>query len=50
MHHPLPPLTTRDLADWHPYIHAERDARIEAEGIYTDPIQQFVNLDETINL
>jgi hypothetical protein len=32
---------TRDPADWHPYNpNAERDARIEAEGLYTDPIQQ----------
>lgn len=38
---------TRDLADWHPYNpNAERDARIEAEGLYTDPIQQFTRLDE----
>ena len=38
---------TRDLADWHPYNpHAERDARIEAEGLYTDSIQGFVKLDE----
>lgn len=33
---------TRDLADWHPYNpNAERDARIEAEGLYTDPIHQI---------
>ncbi|MEQ8676549.1 MAG: hypothetical protein RIC84_25260 [Aggregatilineales bacterium] len=38
---------TRDPADWHPYNpNAERDARIEAEGLYTDPIHQFVKLDE----
>lgn len=38
---------TRDPADWHPYNpNAERDARIEAEGLYTDPIQQFAKLDE----
>jgi hypothetical protein len=38
---------TRDPADWHPYNpHAERDARIEAEGLYIDPIQQLTNLDE----
>lgn len=38
---------TRDPADWHPYNpNAERDARIEAEGLYTDPIQGFVKLDE----
>ena len=38
---------TRDPADWHPYNpKAERDARIEAEGLYTDPIQGFVKLDE----
>ncbi len=34
---------TRDLSDWHPYNpNAERDARIEAEGIYTDPIHQMM--------
>lgn len=39
---------TRDPADWHPHNpHAERDARIEAEGLYTDPIQGFVKLDES---
>lgn len=38
---------TRDPADWHPYNpNAERDARIAAEGLYTDPIQGFVKLDE----
>ncbi len=38
---------TRDPVDWHPYNpNAERDARIEAEGLYTDPIQQFTGLDE----
>jgi hypothetical protein len=38
---------TRDPADWHPYNpHAERDARIEAEGLYTDPIQQFTTFDK----
>ena len=38
---------TRDPADWQPYNrNAERDARIEAEGLYTDPIQQFTRLDE----
>ena len=38
---------TRDPADWHPYNpNAERDAQIEAEGLYTDPIQQFIRLDE----
>jgi len=38
---------TRDPADWHPYNpHAERDARIAAEGLYTDPIQQVVERDE----
>ena len=37
---------TCDPADWHPYNpHAERDARIEAEGLYTDPIQQLTRLD-----
>jgi hypothetical protein len=38
---------TRDGADWHPYNpNAERDARIAAEGLYTDPIQQVVERDE----
>ena len=38
---------THDPADWHPYNpNAERDARIEAEGVYSDPIQQFTTLDE----
>jgi hypothetical protein len=38
---------TRDLSDWHPYNpNAERDARIAAEGLYTDPIQQVVERDE----
>jgi hypothetical protein len=38
---------TRDPADWHPYNpNAERDARIAAEGLYTDPIQQVVERDE----
>jgi hypothetical protein len=38
---------TCDPADWHPYNpHAERDARIEAEGLYTDPIQGVAALDE----
>jgi hypothetical protein len=33
---------TRDPADWHPYNpNAERDARIAAEGIYTDPLHEF---------
>jgi ketosteroid isomerase-like protein len=37
----------RDPADWHPYNpNAERDARIATEGLYTDPIQGFVKLDE----
>lgn len=37
---------TRDLSDWHPYNpNAERDARIEAEGIYTDPIYDVTTLD-----
>jgi hypothetical protein len=32
--------------DWHPHNpHAERDARIEAEGIYSDPIQSFATID-----
>jgi hypothetical protein len=38
---------TSDPADWHPYNpNAERDARIAAEGLYTDPIQQLVEQDE----
>ena len=38
---------TRDPADWHLYNpNAERDARIVAEGLYTDPIQQVVEQDE----
>jgi hypothetical protein len=38
---------TRDPSDWHPYNpNAEREARIAAEGLYYDPIQQFVKLDE----
>ena len=38
---------TRDPTDWHPYNpNAERDARIEAEGLYSDPIQQVTRLDE----
>lgn len=38
---------TRDPSDWHPYNpNAERDARIAAEGLYTDPIQQVVERDE----
>jgi hypothetical protein len=38
---------TRDPAEWHPYNpNAERDARIEAEGLYSDPIQGIVTLDE----
>jgi len=38
---------TRDPADWHPYNpNAERDARIAAEGIYTDPIHQFGERDK----
>jgi len=33
--------------NWHPYNpNAERDARIEAEGLYTDPIHQFTTFDE----
>ncbi|MDX1994386.1 MAG: hypothetical protein SF029_18530 [bacterium] len=32
---------TRDMGDWHPYNpNAERDARIAAEGSYSDPIHQ----------
>jgi hypothetical protein len=31
-------MLTRDPADWHPYNpNAERDARIAAEGLSTDP-------------
>jgi hypothetical protein len=38
---------TRDPADWQPYNpSAERDARIEAEGLYTDPIHPFTTFDE----
>lgn len=38
---------TREPSDWHPYNpKAERDTRIEAEGLYTAPIRQFVKLDE----
>jgi len=38
---------TRDPSDWQPYNpNAERDARIEAEGLYTDAIHLFVKLDE----
>ena len=38
---------TRDPTDWHPYDpNAERDARIEAEGLYTDPIHQAISRDE----
>jgi hypothetical protein len=41
-----PPLV-RNLADWHPYNpNAERDARIAAEGLYTDPIHQLVERDK----
>jgi hypothetical protein len=37
---------TRDPVSWHPYNpHAERDARIEAEGLYTDLIQQTATQD-----
>ncbi len=33
---------TRDFVDWHPYNpNAERDARIAAEGVYSDPIQHI---------
>jgi len=33
---------TRDVADWHVYNpNAERDARIAAEGLYSDPIQEI---------
>ncbi|MEQ8672774.1 MAG: hypothetical protein RLP44_11885 [Aggregatilineales bacterium] len=38
---------TRDPVDWQPYNpNAERDARIEAEGLYTDPIRQFTTFGE----
>ena len=38
---------TRDPSDWHPYNpNAERDARIAAEGIYTDPIHQMTTFDD----
>ena len=37
----------RQPHDWHPYNpHAERDARIAAEGVYYDPIQQLTDRDE----
>lgn len=37
---------TRDTEGWHPYNpDAERDARIEAEGLSTDPIQQIFEQD-----
>jgi len=37
---------TRDPADWNPYNpNAERDARIAAEGLYSDPIQQIFERD-----
>ncbi len=40
-------ILTLDLADWHPYNpNAERDARIAAEGLYTDPVHQLVERDE----
>lgn len=33
--------------NWQPYNpNAERDARIEAEGLYTDPSQRFTFLDD----
>ena len=38
---------THELSDWHPYNpNAERDARIAAEGIYTDPIYEVTTFDE----
>ncbi len=38
---------TRDPADWQPYNpNAERDARIEAEGLYSDPIHQYTTFNE----
>ncbi len=37
---------TRDSAEWHVYNpNAERDARIAAEGLYSDPIQQIFERD-----
>lgn len=37
----------REESDWHLHNpHAEREARIEAEGVYSDSIQQFMKLDE----
>jgi hypothetical protein len=42
-------ILTHDLSDWRPYNpNAERDARIAAEGIYTDPIHEFTTFNETI--
>jgi hypothetical protein len=42
---------TRDPADWQPYNpNVERDARIEAEGLYMDPIHQYTTFDEDIAL
>jgi hypothetical protein len=39
---------TRETTDWHPYNpNAERDARIAAEGIYTDPIHEFGERDKS---
>lgn len=36
----------RGPADWHPYNpHAERDARVAAEGLYYDPIQRHAQPD-----
>jgi hypothetical protein len=37
---------TRDPSDWHPYNpNAEREARLETEGVYTDPIQVLIERD-----
>jgi len=39
--------SARDPSRWQPYNpNAERDARIEAEGLYTDPIHQYTTFDE----
>ncbi len=38
---------THDRADWHPYNpNAEYEARLEAEGLYTDPLHQAAAHDE----
>ncbi|MEZ4666564.1 MAG: hypothetical protein R3E39_01370 [Anaerolineae bacterium] len=39
---------TRDPASWHPHNpHAEHEARIAAEGLYTDPLQPVIERDES---